>query len=148
MKVRPFFQRLAIGAVVGLIATIAYRSIQFVAADRAQIRHECWTWTWLPFYAGWIWPYLSMFVLVGLPWFFAARPSVGLAFCDDSGCDGCHRMDRISDLPDRLRPAQPRWPAGILCRPIGLGPTEQLSALLAFGVLGSCRMGPDVSCGP
>ena len=37
MKIRPFFQRLTLGAGVGLVATIAYRSIQFVAADRAQI---------------------------------------------------------------------------------------------------------------
>ncbi len=70
MKVRPFFQRLALGALVGLIATIVYRLIQDLVATRAEIRQECWTWRWLPFNTVWLWPYVSMFLLVGLPWFF------------------------------------------------------------------------------
>lgn len=69
MSPRSLLQRTAIGAVVGLVATVVYRSIQYVFVARAEIRHECWTWRWLPFDAAWIWPYLSMFLLVGLPWF-------------------------------------------------------------------------------
>jgi hypothetical protein len=69
MSIRPFFRRLALGAIVGLIATAAYRSIQGFAVDRAEVRHECWMWTRLPFNAAWLWPYVSMFLLVGLPWF-------------------------------------------------------------------------------
>jgi membrane-associated phospholipid phosphatase len=67
--IRPVFQRLALGATVGLLATLVYRSIQHVAAEQAVVRAECWSWHWLPFSAEWLWPYLSMFVLVGLPWF-------------------------------------------------------------------------------
>jgi hypothetical protein len=69
MNSRDFSRRLVWGAAIGLIATIAYRSIQFVSVARAALRQECWTWQWLPFDAAWIWPYVSMFVLVGLPWF-------------------------------------------------------------------------------
>lgn len=69
MTTRSLLQRMAMGAGVGLIATIAYRSIQYVSVARAAVRQECWTWQWLPFDAAWIWPYLSMFLLVGLPWF-------------------------------------------------------------------------------
>lgn len=69
MKARPLFVRLAWGAAVGAIASVAYRTIQFVQLDRALVRQECWTWTWLPFHPAWIFPYASMFVLVGLPWF-------------------------------------------------------------------------------
>jgi membrane-associated phospholipid phosphatase len=70
MNLRPFFRRLALGAAVGLLALVAYRSIQAVTAERAEIRAECWGWTQLPFATTWMWPYFSMFVLMGLPWFF------------------------------------------------------------------------------
>ena len=69
MKIRPFFERLALGGGVGVIATIAYRSIQALATEGADVRQTCWTWQWLPFNAEWVWPYFSMFILVGLPWF-------------------------------------------------------------------------------
>lgn len=69
MTTKCLLQRTAMGAAVGLIATIAYRSIQYVSVARAAIRQDCWTWQRLPFHAAWIWPYLSMFLLVGLPWF-------------------------------------------------------------------------------
>jgi hypothetical protein len=68
MLKRFLAQRLALGAVVALVATVAYRSIQYVSVDRATVRESCWTWRWLPFHPGWLWPYLSMFVIVGLPW--------------------------------------------------------------------------------
>lgn len=69
MRMKNVLQRMALGAAVAVFAAIVYRSIQYVSLDRAVMRHECWTWRWLPFHAGWIWPYLSMFVLAGLPWF-------------------------------------------------------------------------------
>lgn len=83
MTTRNLLKRAAMGAAVGLIATIAYRSIQYVSVARAAIRHDCWTWQWLPFHAAWIWPYLSMFLLVGLPWFMLSslRQVQRFAFC-------------------------------------------------------------------
>jgi membrane-associated phospholipid phosphatase len=69
MTIRPFFRRLALGAAAGLVATVAYRSIQYVSAEHAVVRAECWTWHWLPFSPAWIWPYLSMMLLMALPWF-------------------------------------------------------------------------------
>jgi hypothetical protein len=66
---RPFFSRLGLGAVTGLIITVAYRGIQHGTESRAVVRDDCWAWQWLPFEPAWIWPYLSMFLLVGLPWF-------------------------------------------------------------------------------
>jgi membrane-associated phospholipid phosphatase len=69
MNARPFFKRLMLGALTGLVATIAYRTIQFVSIERADIRSTCWSWSKISFSPAWIWPYMSMFILVGLPWF-------------------------------------------------------------------------------
>lgn len=66
---KNLLQRAALGSAVAVFAAIVYRSIQYFSWDRAVVRAECWTWRWLPFHAAWIWPYLSMFVLAGLPWF-------------------------------------------------------------------------------
>ncbi len=68
-KLQPASERLLLGAGMALIATVAYRSIQWAAVERAVVRDTCWTWQWLPFSAAWVWPYVSMFALVGLPWF-------------------------------------------------------------------------------
>lgn len=65
---RPLGPRLALGAVAALVATLAYRGIQYGTEARAVVQHECWTWSWLPFAPAWIWPYCSMFLIVGLPW--------------------------------------------------------------------------------
>lgn len=65
---RPLGPRLALGAVAALVATLAYRGIQYATEARAIVQHECWTWGWLPFAPAWIGPYFSMFLLMGLPW--------------------------------------------------------------------------------
>ena len=65
---RPLGRRLALGAFAALVATLAYRGIQFGTEARAVVRHDCWVWTWFPFAPAWIGPYFSMFVLMGLPW--------------------------------------------------------------------------------
>lgn len=75
MNTRDLIARTAWGAAAGVIATIAYRSIQSSFIGQAVVRDSCWGWQWLPFNASWIWPYLSMFVLVGLPWFFLPKLS-------------------------------------------------------------------------
>lgn len=68
MRARALFPRLALGSIVGLIAAFVYRFLQDFGAGRAEIRSECWMWHWLPFDAWWLGPYLTMFVLVILPW--------------------------------------------------------------------------------
>jgi hypothetical protein len=75
MSIPEFRVRFGLGALVGGIALVAYRTIQLVVADRAVLRETCWTWTWLPFHAAWLGPYLLMFPLVGLPWFML--PEIG-----------------------------------------------------------------------
>lgn len=69
LRPRDFWRRWAWGVSAALVATIAYRLIQYATESRAVVRTECWSWSWLPFGTGWIWPYLSMFVVMGLPWF-------------------------------------------------------------------------------
>lgn len=54
---------------VGIVCTVVYRSLQYAFVSKAEMRGACWAWTWLPFNSMWVWPYFSMFVLVGLPWF-------------------------------------------------------------------------------
>jgi hypothetical protein len=68
MSRREILQRLGLGAVIAIVATIVYRSIQHWRPDRALVRNECLGWDLLPFNAWWLAPYVSMFVLVGLPW--------------------------------------------------------------------------------
>lgn len=61
--------RLLAGMGAAAVATLFYRGLQAATAYRAVLREECWAWTWLPFDEGWLGWYLSMFLLVGLPWF-------------------------------------------------------------------------------
>lgn len=70
MSLRELMRRFALGAVVGGIATLAYQTTQHASLARAIVRETCWSWTWLPFHVAWFWPYVSMFVLVGVTWFF------------------------------------------------------------------------------
>lgn len=72
--------RLLAGAFAGAVATVAYRGIQAATLKRALLREECWSWTWLPFDTRWLGWYLSMFVLVGLPWFILPTWSQVLRF--------------------------------------------------------------------
>ncbi len=83
MSASEFWRRMWLGAAVAVVATFAYRTTQFLTFERAAVRDECWTWTWLPFHAGWLWPYVSMFVIVGLPWFLLPewRQVRRFAFC-------------------------------------------------------------------
>lgn len=83
MTAKDFFQRTVWGAAVGVIATVAYRGIQGVSLARASLRHECWSWDRLAFDPAWVWPYLSMFLLVGLPWYLlpTLREVRRYAFC-------------------------------------------------------------------
>lgn len=83
MTAREFLQRSAWGAAVAVIATVAYRGIQGVSLARALLRHECWGWDQLAFDPLWVWPYVSMFLLVGLPWYFLpeVREVRRYAFC-------------------------------------------------------------------
>jgi membrane-associated phospholipid phosphatase len=69
MNRREFLRRSALGAAVAVVATFAYRTTQFLTHERAAVRTECWTWNWLPFHPAWLWLYVSMFVIVGLPWY-------------------------------------------------------------------------------
>lgn len=69
MNRREFLRRSALGAAVAVVATVAYRTTQFLTHERAAVRTECWTWNWLPFHPAWLWLYVSMFVIVGLPWY-------------------------------------------------------------------------------
>ena len=68
MRPAELARRLALGALVALVAGVAYRSIQFHALTSSDLRTSCPGWELFPFNELWLWPYLSMFVLVGLPW--------------------------------------------------------------------------------
>lgn len=69
MKAGSFYSRLAWGAAAGAIAMIAYHGTQYASLDHAVVSADCWSWHRVPFHPAWVWPYESMFVLVGLPWF-------------------------------------------------------------------------------
>lgn len=69
MTLRELLKRFALGAAVGLTATIMYHGTQYLGASRAIMRTSCWTWRIVPFNPLWFWPYISLFVLLGLPWF-------------------------------------------------------------------------------
>lgn len=83
MNTREFMRRTALGAATAVVATFAYRTTQFLTLEYAAIRSDCWTWRWLPFHSGWLWLYVSMFVIVGLPWFLLPewRQVRRFAFC-------------------------------------------------------------------
>ena len=61
-------EKILIGGIVGVICTIMYRSLQAYGWREPLLRADCPGWSLLPFHAGWVWPYLSMFALVGLAW--------------------------------------------------------------------------------
>jgi len=69
MNSDSFLKRLALGAGVGLIAMVAYDGIQYSTIGRAVLRQDCWSWQCVSFNPAWVWPYESMFILAGLPWF-------------------------------------------------------------------------------
>lgn len=52
----------------GVLFTLVYRALQAQTWRPAAMRAECVSWSWLPFDAWWVWPYLSMFALVGAAW--------------------------------------------------------------------------------
>ncbi len=56
------------GAAVGVVFTTIYRALQEQPWRAAAMRADCVTWRGLPFNAAWVWPYLSMFPLVGFAW--------------------------------------------------------------------------------
>jgi membrane-associated phospholipid phosphatase len=80
MSRRELLLRTGLGAAVALVACLAYRSLQFHFLPGSSLRTHCPGWDLLPFHALWLWPYLSMFVLVGLPWFLLAWPGSVLCF--------------------------------------------------------------------
>ncbi|PTX90972.1 phosphatase PAP2 family protein [Opitutus sp. ER46] len=69
MKARELTIRLVYGGTVGLIATVMYHGTQGLGAARAVTREHCWSWDLVPFNPEWLWPYLSLFALLALPWF-------------------------------------------------------------------------------
>lgn len=60
--------RLIAGAVVGTTCSVMYQLLQHFPARAAQLRTDCWSWQMMPFSELWLWPYLSMFVIVGCAW--------------------------------------------------------------------------------
>ena len=75
-----FLRRLGLGAGVALVAGLVYRSIQHLPGTVPQLRETCPGWEHLPFHPLWLWPYLSMFILVGLPWFLLDWPRAVRSF--------------------------------------------------------------------
>ncbi len=69
MKTPGWVPRLLLGAAMGCVAMVMYHATQYLSAGRAVVRTDCWSWHWVPFHAAWCWPYQSLFVLMGLPWF-------------------------------------------------------------------------------
>ncbi len=69
MTARELTKRIALGAAVGLVAMVMYQGTQYLSAPRATVRETCWSWEWLGFHPAWFWPYASLFVLLGFPWF-------------------------------------------------------------------------------
>lgn len=63
-------RRVVYGAAVAVVATIGYRTVQWVTAGQAVTRSDCWAWRQVPFSEGWLVPYCSMFAIMALPWFW------------------------------------------------------------------------------
>lgn len=61
-------EKIFIGALVGVICTLAYRTLQGHGYFAVDMRASCPTWRVLSFHQAWTWPYLSMFALVGCAW--------------------------------------------------------------------------------
>ncbi len=80
MSRRELLLRTGLGAAVALVAGLAYRSLQFHFLPDSSLRTQCPGWDLLPFHPLWLWPYLSMFALVGLPWFLLPWPGAVTCF--------------------------------------------------------------------
>ena len=61
-------EKLLLGGATGVVLTVAYRTLQQLEWRPVAMRAECVGWRWLEFDAAWVWPYVSMFVLVGVAW--------------------------------------------------------------------------------
>jgi hypothetical protein len=62
--------KIILGAAVGIVCAIMYRALQQFPIYPVKMHADCTTWHYLPFNAGWTWPYLSMLVMVSLAWLF------------------------------------------------------------------------------
>lgn len=60
--------KLTAGAIVGITCSVMYQLLQHFPARAAHLRADCWSWQKIPFSELWLWPYLSMFVIVGCAW--------------------------------------------------------------------------------
>jgi len=60
--------RLTAGAIVGITCSVMYQLLQQFPAHTAHLRTDCWSWQQIPFSEIWLWPYLSMFAIVGCAW--------------------------------------------------------------------------------
>ncbi len=69
MMPRELARRIMLGAAIGVVATVMYHGTQYLGAPHARLRETCWSWQWVPFHPAWFWPYVSLFVLLGVPWF-------------------------------------------------------------------------------
>jgi glyoxylase-like metal-dependent hydrolase (beta-lactamase superfamily II) len=62
--------KLALGAAVGVLASVMYQALQRAAVFPSEIRMDCPSWHFVPFQAWWLGPYFSMFIIVGAAWVF------------------------------------------------------------------------------
>lgn len=56
------------GAAVAIVCSIMYPLLQHFPVRAALLRPHCWSWQLIPFSENWLWPYLSMFAIVGCAW--------------------------------------------------------------------------------
>ncbi len=68
-------KRLGYAVGVGIFVSVGYRLVQEITLTRSHFVADCWSWHIVPFSAGWVLPYLSVFFLMGLPWLLL--PSLG-----------------------------------------------------------------------
>ncbi len=60
--------KLVLGVAVWVLCTLMYTLLQRYPIHPVVMHSDCWLWRVIPFQPAWLWPYLSLFVLVSAAW--------------------------------------------------------------------------------